>query len=312
MRETEPFVSDMGMKKRRTDSSSKRFVALILLVVLFFSLRNMRLRQRDEELFSVVYEETVTPEQLNEINQLRPDFDLGTCRTLMGDISIVLFFMDDFQSNWTEKEIESFVLNDVEPGLKFLEEEAGRRGIGLNFCIKKVCSSLMYDGEVILSIKDTGLATTDVLYQAARSLHYSSDEEMLADYKKQYGTEVVCYTIFNKNGTSYAINPPRGDTTKVEEHCIVFKYDLTSDRDDPIGAQASIISHELLHLYGAEDYYAPASRKRLAQKHWPSDIMLKVKYDIADNNLGNATAFYVGWTNRVPEAMQNDGWNGSF
>ena len=135
------------------------------------------------------------------------------------------------------------------PGLEFLEKQARKRGIELEFSIEQSHSSLFYNGKVILSTKETGFATIDVLSQAAYGLNYSSDEEMITHLKSQYETEVVCITIFNKNGTAYAINPHRGETRKVEEHCIVFAYDLNSDRNDPTGSQSSIVAHEMLHLF---------------------------------------------------------------
>ena len=247
-------------------------------------------------------------EKLVGVNKLRVDYDLGTCRNLSGNVSVILFYMDDFESSWTSDEITNFTNNEVKPGLAFLEKEAKSYGVELNLSIKQSYSSIFYDDEVILSIKETGLATIDVLSQAAYGLNYSSDEEMIADFKSQYETEVVCITIFNKNGTAYAINPPRGETMQIEEHCIVFAYDLNSDRNDPIGSQSSIVAHEMLHLFGAEDFYATTNRKTLAKKYYPADIMLGANYYIITNNIDDATAFYIGWSDEVPDVLYDENW----
>lgn len=247
-------------------------------------------------------------EELNEINKLRVDYDLGTCRNLSGNVSVILFYMDDFESKWTADEITSFTNNEVKPGLAFLEKEAKSYGVELDLSIKQCYSSIFYDDEVILNIKETGLATVDVLSQAAHGLNFSSDEEMIADFKSQYGTEVVCFTIFNKNGTAYAINPRRGQSMQIEEHCIIFAYDLNSNHKDPIGSQSSIVAHEMLHLFGAEDFYATANRKTLAKKYYPADIMLGANYYIITNNIGDATAFYIGWTDEVPDVLYDENW----
>ncbi|MGM9682861.1 MAG: hypothetical protein ACI3XQ_04615 [Eubacteriales bacterium] len=247
-------------------------------------------------------------EELVGIDKLRVDYNLGTCRNLSGNVSVILFYMDDFESGWTADEITKFTNNEVKPGLAFLEREAKLYGVELNLSIKQSYSSIFYDDEVIISTKETGLATIDVLSQAAHGLHYSSDEEMIADFRSQYGTEIVCFTIFNKNGTAYAINPHRGQTIQIEEHCIVFAYDLNSNHHDPIGSQSSIVAHELLHLFGAEDYYATTGRKTLSKKYYPADIMLSANYYIITNNIGNATAFYIGWTDIVPDVLYNDNW----
>ena len=257
---------------------------------------------------NTIKDNETSSEELVGVNKFRVDYDLGTCRDLSGNVSVILFYMDDFESNWTSDEIKKFTNNEVKPGLAFLEKEAKLHDIELNLSIKESHSSIFYDGDVILSIKDTGLATVDVLTQAAYSLNYSSDEEMIADLKFLYGTEVVCFTIFNKNGTAYAINPHRGETMQIEEHCIVFAYDLNSDRNDPIGSQASVVAHEMLHLYGAEDFYATAKRKALAKKYYPADIMLSANYYIATNNIDDATAFYIGWSDKVPHILYDKNW----
>ena len=247
-------------------------------------------------------------EELVGVNKLRVDYDLGTCRNLSGNVSVILFYMDDFESGWTSDEITNFTNNEVKPGLAFVEKEAKSYGVELNLSIKQSYSSIFYDDEVILSIKETGLATIDVLSQAAYCLNYSSDEEMIADFKSQYGTEIVCFTIFNKNGTAYAINPTRGETMQIEEHCIIFAYDLNSNRNDPIGSQSSIVAHEMLHLFGAEDFYVTTNRKTLAKKHYPADIMLGANYYIITNNIDDATAFYIGWSDEVPDVLYDENW----
>ncbi len=254
-------------------------------------------------------EDTTEDDSLAEINQMREDYALGTCQQLRGTVSVVLFYMNDFESNWTNGQITKFTEKEVEPGLEFLEKQALKYGVELNFEIASVHKSVYYDDEVIVSVRDTGLATIDVLTQAARGIGFADTEEMLDSFRKEYGTdEVVCFTIFHKNGTAYAINPKRGATPFVDEHCIVFVRDLNSSGNDPEGSQASIIAHEMLHLFGAEDFYASASRKQLARALYPSDIMLGANYDVRTNTLGKATAFYIGWTDEIPDILYDEGW----
>lgn len=50
------------------------------------------------------------------------------------------------------------------------------------------------------------------------------------------------------------------------------------------------------------------NRKSLAKKHYPSDIMLSAKYCIGSNNIGDATAYYIGWTDKVPDVLYNEKW----
>lgn len=245
---------------------------------------------------------------LAAINALRPDYDLGTCRNLSGDVSVVLFFMDDFESEWFEHEITAFVENEIKPGLAFLVQEAEKYGVELRLHIRKKHFDLYYNDDVIVSVKETGLATIDVLDQAARGLGYANEAELIDALKAEYQTEIVCLTAFDKNGTAYAINPKRGADYSVEEHCILFTNDLHPTGHEPIGAQASIAAHEMLHLFGAEDFYATSGRKSLAQKYFPNDLMLGANYDVSTNRIGGATAFYIGWTDEIPEVLEREDW----
>lgn len=256
---------------------------------------------------STVSEETESVD-LTAINLLRPDYDLGTCRSLCGDVSVVLFWMDDFESEWFSDEIADYVKNEVRPALDFLEQEAKKYGVELHFDIRDQFADLYYDDDVIVSTKETGLATIDVLDQAARALGYAGESELINALKAKYQTEIVCLTVFDKNGTAYAINPARGETRKVEEHCILFTNDLYPTGNEPIGAQASIVAHEMLHLFGAEDYYATESRKAIARRYYPNDLMLGANYDVRTNRIGDATAFYIGWTDEVPEVLEREDW----
>jgi hypothetical protein len=121
--------------------------------------------------------------------------------------------------------------------------------------------------------------------------------------------EVICLTVFNKNGTGYSINPKKNVLSPLDEHCILFVRDRNLIGNAPAGSQASIVAHEILYLFGAENFYASASREQLAEKLYKSDIMLNIYYDIAKNSIGDATAFYIGWIHKVPDVLYDSRWN---
>ena len=277
----------------------------IMLPVLLSSCTIYRLTQN---VFESILEEQNDYDPDIPIEELRPDYDLNACRDLRGDVSVVLFYMNDSESEWTDSDVNYFTNNEVIPALEFLEEEARFHGIDLNLDIKETHCSIYYDYDVIVSVKEKNLATINVLWEAAKSLGFSSDTELIEAYKSKYGTEVICLTLFNKNGTSYGLNPPRGDDTKVEEHCIIFAYDLDPKLGDLVGSQSTTIAHSILYLYGAENFYTTESRKYLAQIYYPDDIMLAVDYVLITNNIGDATAFYIGWTDTPPAVLYNKNW----
>lgn len=259
----------------------------------------------DDPIVSEVY----SPEELEEINKLRKDYDYGTCKSLKGDISVVLFYVNDFESEWTDDEITSFTNNEITPGLVFLENEAKSYGVDLDFNIVMTYDGVYYNGEVVTSITTTGYATIDVLNCVSKEVGFSNSEEMLSHFKEASKTdEVVCFTVFNKNGGSYAINPKKYSPYQADEHCIIFSKDLNPPEYMPVGSQASLVARDVLYLYGAESLTEYPSSEELAYNSCPKDVMLFADYYIAKNNISDVTAFYIGWINDVPEVMTNEGW----
>ncbi len=247
-----------------------------------------------------------------ERNAHRPDYDLGTCTRLSGTVGVAIFYIDDFESSWEENEMHRFTEYEIKPGLDYLEQQAKQYDVLLHFEITDVFKSVPYDHEVITSTKETGFATIDVAYWAAVHSGYSSDRSFHKEIcDRENMTNVIILTVFNKNGTSYAINPKRDadPNVKIAEHCILFARDLSAGTDQPNGYQSAVVAHEILHLFGAEDFYHPTRRKNLARWYYPDDIMLEARYDLEKNDLGAATAFYIGWTDRLPCAILHEDWN---
>ena len=250
----------------------------------------------------------IEPLEGEAVNELRPDYDLGACRNLEGDVSVILYFMQDFESDWSFTEILNFTTNEVVPALEFLEAQAADYGVYLNFEIVDSHWYIPYKGTVVTEPKKAGTYTIDVLFDVARFRGLLSDHQLLAKKQEEFGTEVICLTIFNKEGVGYTLNPSRGDDTNVAEHCIVFSRDPGSTNESFYGYQASLIAAEILYLYGAEKLYATPEREELAYSHYPYDVMLDSYYNVWDNEIDDATAFYIGWLDEAPRVLYREGW----
>ena len=249
-----------------------------------------------------------TFEELSDTDKLRPDYNLGDCKKLQGDVKVVLFYFNDFESRWTIDEILNFTENEIKPALTFLENSAKKFNIDLNLEIVETNPLIYYSGEVQVDMKTTGYVTVDTVYVGAKHLGYSNEYDLMSAYKRKYSSEIIFFSIFNKNGTAYALNPQRDSEYDVLEHVLLFAYDLHPSENVPVGAQSSVVAHETLHLYGAEDYYKPDSRKALAKKHCPTDIMLTCDFYLWKNTFGKETAFYIGWTDEVPQLLHEEKW----
>lgn len=243
----------------------------------------------------------------------RPSYDLGSNRQLRGQRPVVLFFMDDYESSWTESEISTFWYDVAVPGLDYLEAQASYRSIYLDFTLGYFANgvngvTMKYNGYIDNDLMD-GTLNTDLLTTAASCLGYSSAEQLNEGMKQYYGTdEVLMMVVIDKPGRSFCLTDQYYDNIPYMEHCVVYsRYDSTGEPTIP-----ATVAHETLHLFGAEDYYDPygdyPNRLALAQQIYPNDIMIAVYYDIYDNTLGNFTAYTIGWTDIIPEECRNLAW----
>lgn len=242
----------------------------------------------------------------------RPDYDLGSCRELAGSLRVVLIFLDDGESQWDEESIRLQYDSRVAPALAFLESAAAQWDIALEFLpVPEDGEPLRaeYDGVVVKDIFSSD-PSADILNHAAAGLGYFSPERMDGDLSARYGGDIIYLLLLNKDGCSYSINDSLDDGFDETEYCVIF----TDYLDYAAVTGPSTIAHEILHLFGAEDYYDPygthPQRAVLAESLYPTDIMLRVYTDISRNTLGDFTAYSVGWLAQMPEECRQTGWWG--
>ena len=241
----------------------------------------------------------------------RPEYRLGTNKDLEGNPYVILIFMDDDESYWTDEAYSSAWQNTIAPGLQFLEEWAGRWGVSLDFTegVYRTENNRVVRYHGTVANIDEASYSKDVLEQAAKSIGFSSAKEMHQHLKNYSGCEeVICMVLLNKDGRSYSLNDEIDDGYEYLEYCVVYscgtgyKYEATP----------STVAHELLHAYGAMDYYDPygdyPNRKVLAERLFYDDIMLRTYYDPSYNTVGSYTAYSVGWSDYFPPECDCPEW----
>lgn len=256
--------------------------------------------------------ETVPPTD-PQVEALRPFRNLGVCRGLDEAHTFVLFFLDDRSSNWSGEEIAAFNGLYFYPAMNFLQTQGENWGMEVNqdsFTYSSdVNEGMAYAGEVSPDFQEGG-AATDIPDKTAKSLGFDDGWDMYRHLQEYTGTDQVAMLFFlNKPGRSYTIRDQNNDGQEELEFSVIFE----SYPGFSTSATSATIAHELLHLFGAEDYYDPygdfPQRKILAESQIPDDIMLVTYYNVKDNTLSQATAFTIGWTDEVPEIMENPDWN---
>ncbi len=263
-------------------------------------------------------ENDLPPESSNEqepdINTMRKNYALGNCQALKDKPVVMLFFIDDNESFWDEASVIDFTENQIKIGLDYLEKVAQNRGIFLDFEIVINSAAhtgveFKYEGKVETNI-GANPSTKDVLDNAAQDLGYVDNWDMHKKLSEKYqNREIIYLTFFNKNGVSYTRHQIKAGDIQYAEHSIIFADYLTAPANSrDIGTRASVVAHELLHLYGAEDFYTTNMREKIANAIYPNDIMLWQFEKIDNNTIGEVTAFSIGWTDTVPEVCYNENW----
>lgn len=236
-------------------------------------------------------------------------YEMGINQHLEGTPYIMVFFLDDDMSCWTEDSVKKFYNKLVTPSLSFLEESAAGYGVDLAFQVGYDATyvhpdkPLRYNG--IVEPNSNTRASLDIVDQAACAMGFSSKVEMHRYLQEYSGEEEIIYLfMLNKSGQTHAA--VYGNSTEcinynglLFEYCVI--YTGFQEGVENVGNDA--VAHEILHLYGAEDYYIPEERSAVASFLCPDDIMLCAQSDVSDYRVCELTAYSVGWFEIVPEAF---------
>ena len=202
----------------------------------------------------------------------------GDCRTLTGKVLLAVILVDDSESRWNAAAIEAYKKKQAAVTLK-LQAEARNYGVSLNVGIHYLRSRI----EGTVSIQNF----TEWVSRALKGAGLPQEEEVIPMLRRNAGVkEAAMLFVVNRPGRAFAIEQ------RVQK---AFEYTILYGEDTDY-------RHELLHLFGAKDFYYPAEVKKIAEKYFPDSIMLKTYGNVRVDEL---TAYLVGWTDRVSEKMKN-------
>ena len=250
----------------------------------------------------------------SEFSSYRQSYNTGSCRTLEGTPLVVVVYLDDDVSSWSREDVLTYQDTLITPALTFMEENAACREVELQFqkVIFASCESpqrpVKYSGTVENFMNDN--YSPDILDQVAFALGYETKEDMHLHLQQQSGQEQISYVVMmNKGGRSYSICATKTseDDTRWDdlmEYSLIFTGFTDTSRD----SASDTIAHEMLHQFGAEDYYYPAMRSLLAQMYYPTDIMLCAMSDLEYFTIEAFTAYCLGWTDTPPEVCGLPNW----
>ena len=241
----------------------------------------------------------------------RPWFNRGTCQNLKTSPYILFIFLDDEESHWDAGQISDYWYGIIEPALAFIEKQAKEYRYDLKIDKGYYATGLKdltvkFKGKIEKNLMESDVEK-DLLNTVSKYLEFSSKHALHQFLKNCTHNDQIAYVILlNKDGRSYCMNERTNDPNYIE-YCVVFRSYLGSTQ-----SYASTLVHEILHLFGAEDYYDPygryPKRKQLAEKYYKNDIMLNVYTDIEDNEINHYTAYCLGWLEFLPRECRCDEW----
>ena len=195
---------------------------------------------------------------------------MGSSSTMKGNVAVTLIFAEDAESSWSQQEMDAF-LGEVTEDAAELTVLAAQWGTELNMTISSSKCTLDYPLEPEMAYGSLG----QILHSAGHRSYEPADA-----LREATGADAVPVVVaFNKEGRSYAIWD--ADEAKVEA-CYLFG-----------GSQA--FKHELLHLFGAVDYYYHDLMAAAVKDMMEESIML----DSGNGHVDSFTAYLVGWTDKL-------------
>lgn len=224
----------------------------------------------------------------------------GSASVLKGKVGICHLFVEDKVSSWPDKD-RTAVRARVQEACDFIAIQARRYNASVNF-FHDYRDGLRYEPGLPTDMFADPLWTETVM----RITGAVSGSDLIEQIKKKHQVEQAMVIIHvNKRGTSYSLAYHKDlDSRYAAERSVCF----ASYTDGRRGAAATI-AHEILHGFGAGELYFPFdpddNRKNQAKALFPDDVMLRVSYDIRNLNVGEFTAYRVGWRERLADELRD-------
>lgn len=193
--------------------------------------------------------------------------DKGNCETLRGDVSILLVFVSDSESSWDPVSRETAERDLCREMLRMMDYAKGY-GVSLSLFYGE------WDISVAVDVESNNSEHWEAPVCAAMGFQSLYDLQMALERDWGVASAPVVF-VLNKPGRAAAYS---SYSEGAEEYLTVYS------------SEHSTFCHELLHLYGARDYYYPMAVSDAAATFLPDSIML------SGGTVDELTAYTVGWT----------------
>lgn len=195
----------------------------------------------------------------------------GACKSFTGNVLITVILVDDEESTWTTADMEDFRQVQMAATAKILK--ATRE---FHVALKINVQYMRCRVKGTFNQRDF----SEWVKSAVKACGFADEKQIIPTLKKRHGVkEAPVLFAVNRKGRSFTV-------TNTDDNGFEYTV-LYRDHGD--------YRHELLHLFGAKDYYFPVAVRNVAKKYFANSIMMITKNAVVDS----LTAYLVGWTERL-------------
>ena len=218
----------------------------------------------------------------------------GSAKVLSGKVCLIHLFVRDDDSAWTTPQ-KAAERRRVSAALSFLQKQARRYGQKVSFV-----RETLPEAPLRKTIPVDMFHSPWWIEEAVRKAGHNSAVDLVRHFQAKHRADhAVIMLHVNKRATSYNLTYYDGINPVFHAERLVMFSRYTDGRP----TCAASYAHEILHAFGAGELYFPfdrfSTRKNLARKYFPNDIMLRVAYKIDSLAIGPYTAYRIGWLDRL-------------
>lgn len=218
--------------------------------------------------------ENPVPEELRN-NYYLGSKDQGDCERMTGNINVLVVFVSDSISKWTESDMQM-------SKTAFADHEANMEAAAARYGAEMELTMTYLEATILTEFNVEGKALTSA-YTTMRKLGIGDAFHDQDSLEAKYDADAVpILFVLNRPGRAFAVAM---DAYTDELECaVIFGKDMSSVR------------HELYHIFGAQDFYFPDETIAAQEKYLPDSIMNNHFNDVDD-----LTAFLIGWVDELSD-----------
>ena len=238
---------------------------------------------KEKESVEYIEEDSVNIEEVFALHGINS----GCCLKLLGKVVIVAFLVDDAESRWTDTAREKFV-EVLKQSADEIMRQSGFSKSKLMIAYAHCKVSVPY----VVTRKNHENCVKDVLTQFG----FGKISEYQKHYEKKFARdEAPMLFVFNKPFRSYAARAVCKSFHEKEAVTDANEWAFISYKAEHENKNTLI--HELMHQFGAIDYYYPSQVKALAGAYFPGSIM------DGGTVIDPLTRYVIGWDEELsPES----------